>query len=269
MAAALGTELSMKEIRSSLTSYGHAVTSAGETLTVTPPAYRNDLMHPVDIIEDVAISRGYASFSPIMPSAFTVGSLTRIEQLSDKVRELMVGFGFQEIVSNILGSKEDLLQKMRLTSQEQESRVIEIDNVMSQSVEMLRQWILPSLLRVEATSSRSFYPHFLFEVGEVAILDVSAETGSRTELRLSALCAHAGASFSECHSFLELLCFYLNKAYRLQPNSHPSFLEGRVAQILVGDQPIGLIGELHPEVLERWQISMPCSMFELTLQPLL
>ena len=269
IAAALGTELSMKEIRSSLTSYGYAVTNAGETLTVTPPAYRNDLMHPVDIIEDVAISRGYASFSPIMPSAFTVGSLTRIEQLSDKVRELMVGFGFQEIVSNILGSREDLLQKMRLTSQEQESRVIEIDNVMSQSVEMLRQWILPSLLRVEATSSRSFYPHFLFEVGEVAILDVSAETGSRTELRLSALCAHASASFSECHSFLEQLCFYLNKAYRLRPNSHPSFLEGRVAQILVGDQSIGLIGELHPEVLERWQISMPCSMFELTLQPLL
>ena len=269
IAAALGTELSMREIRSSLTSYGYTVTSAGETLTVTLPAYRNDLMHPVDIIEDVAISRGYASFSPIMPSAFTVGSLTRLEQLSDKVRELMVGFGFQEIVSNILGSKEDLLQKMRLTSQEQESHVIEIDNVMSQSVEMLRQWILPSLLRVEATSSRSFYPHFLFEVGEVAILDVSAETGSRTELRLSALCAHAGASFSECHSFLELLCFYLNKAYRLQSTSHPSFLEGRVAQILVSAQPIGLIGEVHPEVLERWQISMPCSMFELTLQPLL
>ena len=269
IAAALGTELSMKEIRSSLTSYGHAVTSAGETLTVTPPAYRNDLMHPVDIIEDVAISRGYASFSPIMPSAFTVGSLTRIEQLSDKVRELMVGFGFQEIVSNILGSREDLLKKMRLTSQEPESRVIEIDNVMSQSVAMLRQWILPSLLRVEATSSRSFYPHFLFEVGEVAILDGSAETGSQSQLRLSALCAHAGASFSECHSFLELLCFYLNKAYRLHPNSHPSFLEGRVAQIFVGDQPIGLVGELHPEVLERWQISMPCSMFELTLQPLL
>ena len=269
IAAALGTELSMKELRSSLTSYGHTVTSAGETLTVTPPAYRNDLMHPVDIIEDVAISRGYASFSPLMPSAFTVGSLTRIEQLSDKVRELMVGFGFQEIVSNILGSREDLLQKMRLTSQEQESHVIEIDNVMSQSVAMLRQWILPSLLRVEATSSRSFYPHFLFEVGEVAIPDGFAETGSQSQVKLSALCAHAGASFSECHSFLELLCFYLNKAYRLHPNSHPSFLEGRVAQILVGDQPIGLIGELHPEVLERWQISMPCSMFELTLDPLL
>src|SRR6185295_1662939 len=58
---ALGAELSMKGV--------------GETLTATLPAYRNDLMHPVDIVEDVAISRGYGSFSPIMPSAFTVGSL--------------------------------------------------------------------------------------------------------------------------------------------------------------------------------------------------
>src|SRR6266571_1810598 len=213
IAAALGTELSMKEIRSSLTSYGHTVTSAGETLTVTPPAYRNDLMHPVDIIEDVAISRGYASFSPIMPSAFTVGSLTRIEQLSDKVRELMVGFGFQEIVSNILGSREDLVHKMRLSPDEPESRVVEIENVMSQSVEILRPWLLPSLLRVEAASSRSFYPHFLFEVGEVAIPDRAAETGSRTEVRLGVLSAHADANFSETHSFLELLCFYLKKPY--------------------------------------------------------
>jgi len=102
IASALGNPLTVKEIRTGLTSYGYAVSGAGDRLTVTLPAYRNDLMHPVDVIEDVAISRGYGSFSPIMPSAFTVGGLTRIEQLSDKVRELMVGFGFQEFVSNIL-----------------------------------------------------------------------------------------------------------------------------------------------------------------------
>jgi phenylalanyl-tRNA synthetase beta chain len=181
----------------------------------------------------------------------------------------MVGFGFQEIVSNILGSKEDMVQKMRLVPDQPDGRTVEIENMMSQSVEVLRQWMIPSLLRVEAASSRSFYPHLLFEVGEVAILDPSAETGSRTELRVGALCAHAAASFSETHSFLESLCFYLKKAYVLRPTAHPSFLEGRVAQILVGDQPIGLIGELHPEVLERWHIGMPCSIFEAKLAPLL
>jgi len=285
---ALGTELTAKEIRASLVSYGYAVTESGRHLNVTLPSYRNDLMHPVDVIEDVAISRGYHTFGPIMPSAFTVGGLSRLEQLSDKVRELMLGFGFQEIVSNILGSREDLVAKMRLSAGHPAARCVEIDNVMSQSIECLRQWVLPSLLRVETASSRSFYPHLLFEVGEVAVPDPDTETGVRTEVRLSALLAHANANFSETHSYLALLCYYLNKpADHLTPIEHPSFIEGRVARIeLVGSggasagpppgetgsggaSVVGLIGELHPEALERWQIGMPCSMFELALDPLL
>ena len=265
---ALGTELSVKEIRTSLISYGYTLSENAETITVTPPAYRGDLMHPVDVVEDVAISRGYGNFVPIMPSAFTVGSLTRIEQLSDKVRELMVGFGFQEIVSNILGSRDDLVRKMRLSEQEAGGKTVVIENMMSQSVEVLRQWMLPSLLRVEAASSRSFYPHFLFEVGEVAIPDSKAETGSRTEVRLGALLAHADATFSESHSFLELLAFYLKKPYRLMPLSHSSFLEGRVAEVLFDSGATGLIGEVHPEALDRWQITVPCSAFEIVLDRL-
>ena len=267
--AALGTDLPAKDVRVSLLSYGYIVKGAGKNLMVSVPAYRNDLMHAVDIIEDVAISRGYGTFVPVMPSTFTVGNLSRIEQLSDKVRELMVGFGFQEITSNILGSREDLVTQMRLTADHPDARLVEIENVMSQSCECLRQWILPSLLRVEAASARSFYPHFLFEVGEVASPDPAAETGSRTEVRLGTLLAHAEANFSETHSFLDLLCFYLGKPYRLEPIAHPSFIEGRVGQIEFGGTPVGLIGELHPEALERWQITMPCSAFELAIDPLL
>jgi phenylalanyl-tRNA synthetase beta chain len=267
---ALGIHLATKEIRDSLAAYGYEVTAGSQSLNVTLPSYRNDLMHPVDVIEDVAISRGYNTFGPIMPSAFTVGGLSRIEQLSDKVRELMLGFGFQEILSNILDSREDLITRMRMSTEHPAARCIEVDNVMSQSYECLRQWVLPSLLRVETASSHSFYPHLLFEVGEVAVPDPDTETGARTEVRLSALLAHAGANFSEAHSYLALLCFYLDKpADRLTPTEHPSFIDGRVAQISLADKPIGLIGELHPEVLERWQIGMPCSMFELTLDSLL
>jgi phenylalanyl-tRNA synthetase beta chain len=266
---ALGTELTMKEVRSSLTSYGYAISGAGERLDVQLPAYRDDVMHSVDVVEDVAVSRGYGSFSPIMPSAFTVGGLARLEQLSDKVRELMVGFGFQEIVSNILSSREELLAKMRLDEDHPGGRLVMIDNVMSQSGECLRQWLLPSLLRVEAASSRSFYPHLLFEVGETAIPDPQAETGSRTELRLCGLLAHSNANFSEAHSVLALLGFYLNTPDAYQPIEHPSFIQGRVAEVHLRKEPAGLIGELHPEVLTRWQIGMPCSMFELALEPFL
>ena len=262
---ALGDALSPKDVRASLAAYGYTVTGSGSRLLVSLPSYRNDLMHPVDVIEDVAISRGYHTFGPIMPSTFTVGGLSRIEQLSDKVRELMVGFGFQEIVSNILGSRGDLIHRMRLPDGHPQARCVEIENVMSQSYECLRQWVLPSLLRVETTSSRSFYPHFLFELGEVVVPDPQAETGTRTDVRLGALLAHANANFSEAHSFLDLLCFYLGMAYMLTPADHPSFLEGRVGLVERDGNAVGWIGELHPEVLERWQITMPCSAFELVI----
>ena len=67
-----------------------------------------------DRVEDVAISQGYARFAPVMPSQFTVGGLSRLEQMADRVRHLMVGLEFQEIISNIMGSHQDFCTRMRL-----------------------------------------------------------------------------------------------------------------------------------------------------------
>ena len=126
----------------------------------------------------------------------------------------------------------------------------------------LRPSILPCLLRVEALSPRVFYPHLLFEAGDVARVDVKADTGSRTVLSLAAISAHPGANFSEMHSYLDLLMYYMVWPYDLEPVSHPSFLDGRVGRIRCQGQMVGYIGEFHPEVLEAWQIDMPTSGFE-------
>ena len=216
----------------------------------------------------MAISLGYDRFTPEMPTQFTVGSLSRLEEISDRIRDLMVGFGFQEIISNILASRLELVERMRLGGSEWD-RLVEVQNVMSKSYACLRQWITPSLLRVEAASSRSFYPHRLFEVGEVAVPDPTDEMGSRTLTVLGALIAHAGANFSEVHSCLDLLLFYLNQPYTLEVMSHPSFLEGRAGRIVSEGRTLGLIGELHPETLEHWQVSMPAVAFELEIDALL
>jgi phenylalanyl-tRNA synthetase beta chain len=225
-------------------------------------------MHAVDVTEDVAISQGYGSFVPIMPSEFTVGGLSRLEQLSDRIRDLMVGFGFQEMMSNLLSSRVELVDRMRLSGTPW-GKVVEVDNAMAQTYSTLRQSIIPSLLRVESISTRSFYPHRLFEVGEVAIPDATHDLGSRTCLSLGAAIAHATANFSEIHSALDLLLYYLGASYALQPLSHPSFLDGRAGQILVNDEPIGVIGEVHPEVLEQWQATMPTVAFELAIDSLI
>jgi len=264
---ALGQELGAHDVAKSLTAYGYEVTTSGKGLKVMPPFYRQDLMHAMDIVEDVAISRGYSDFLPVMPSQFTVGGLSRIEEFSDRIRALMVGMGFQEIISNILGSPQDLCDAMRLEGTEW-GKLVEVDNVMSQNFSALRQWMLPSLLRVETASNRAFYPHRLFEAGEVARPDPTQSVGSRTVTLLGGMIAHADAHFSEAHSCLDTLFYYANQAYSLEPIQHPSFLAGRVGGIVSGGIQVGVIGELHPEVLERWQIGVPVVAFEIDLTEL-
>lgn len=263
----LGETLSQFEITQALKSYGYDVTATRHKAMVKLPPYRNDLMHAVDVVEDVAISRGYDRFAPVMPSQFSVGGVTRTEQLSDRIRDLMVGMGYQEIMSNILSSRQDLCTLMRVEGTPW-AKLVEVENVMSLCYSALRQWIVPSLLRVEAASSRAFYPHRVFEIGEVAVPDDRHGLGARTSVVLGALIAHAGANFSEIHSSLDLLFYYLGRSYMLDPLQHPSFLEGRAGQIMSEGKLLGLVGELHPEVLERWQIGMPSVAFEVDLMPL-
>ena len=265
---ALGQTIGAQAVKRALEVYGYVVTPSKGTIKVKLPPYRQDLMHPMDVVEDVAISRGYEDFSPVMPAQFTVGALSKIEHTSDRARELMVGLGFQEIISNILGSPEHYRDAMRLNDTRW-GEMVEVENVMSLSFSCLRQWMVPSLLRVEAASSRAFYPHRLFEAGDVAIPDRSHELGSRTETVVGAAIAHAAAHFSEIHSCLDVLFYHLGKDYTLEPVQHPSFLEGRAGQIVVSGKPLGIVGEIHPEVLERWQIAVPVAAFDVNLSQLI
>jgi phenylalanyl-tRNA synthetase beta chain len=264
---ALGQELSEKTVKQALETYGYDVSVGKGSVKAKLPPYRQDLLHTMDVVEDVAMSCGYGSFAPEMPVQFTVGGLSRIEQTSDRARDLMVGLGFQEIISNILGSPEQYRDAMRLADTEW-GNMVEVDNVMSLSFSCLRQWMLPSLLRVEAASNRAFYPHRLFEAGDVAIPDAAHELGSRTETVLGAMIAHATAHFSEIHSCLDVLLYHAGKEYCLEAVQHPSFLEGRAGRILIAGRPVGVIGEVHPEVLERWQITVPVVAFDVNLSQL-
>jgi len=293
----LGEEITVDEAARWLSRYGYRASHDQTTVTATAPPYRDDLMHAVDVVEDFAISRGYATFAPQMPSTFTVGGLDPMEQLSDRLRAGLVGLGFQEGVSNILTARQEMVDRMNLDDAARpERRIVEIANPMSDRFCVLRSWILPALLRVEAASSKAFYPHRIFEVGEVVH---RSEDGDETTLHLAAALAHPKANFSEMQSVLEHLIGRMGYATRLAPIGHPTFIAGRIGAILlqsdaseprstgeieagpdatpaigaapaIGATPtIGWIGEVHPEVLTRWQIGMPVAAFEITLEPFL
>jgi phenylalanyl-tRNA synthetase beta chain len=261
----LGEKATLDQVVLMLTYYGYTVKAQGKRVVVSAPAFRDDLMHPVDVIEDFAISRGYGSFGPENPTQFTVGGLSAIESFSDRIRNHLIGMGYQEVISNILTHRSELTDRMNLPG----NQLVEVDNVMSETYSALRNWIVPSLLRVEASSSKAFYPHRIFEVGEVAMIDMNIMEATRTLLKAGVLLAHPSANFSELHSCLDSLMYYLGKPYELQPMSHPTFIEGRVGRIRVSGDEVGLIGEVHPQVLSNWQITMPCTVFELELDGLL
>jgi len=139
---------------------------------------------------------------------------------------------------------------------------------MNESYSVLRNRVLPSLLQVEARSGDAAYPHRLFECGEVAVVDSTSSQGSRTELHVSALVCHGEVTLSEIHSDLEFLCIQLGLTISLQDSDRPWLLPGRSATVLWKGNPIGWMGELNPQVLDRWEITMPAAAFELNLNAL-
>ena len=189
----LGEKVTAEDVKKHLASYGHQASAGAGKITVVVPPYRDDIMHPMDLVEDYAISRGYDSFQPVLPQQSTVGSVSSLELLSDRVRGTMVGSGFQEMMSNILCSHEELDYALA-----EGEKLVEVDNVMSLAYSVLRNRVIPSLLNVETTSSKAFYPHRMFEVGEVAVFDPRENMGSRTDLNLgSAHCPSNGQFFGD------------------------------------------------------------------------
>jgi phenylalanyl-tRNA synthetase beta chain len=262
---AIGEEYNAGEIIDGLRLYGVDGTVRGESLEAACPPWRDDYLHPMDVVEDFAISRGFDTFEPVMPSTFTVGKLKPITLLGDRVRSHMIGFGFEEIFSNILSNRETERVKMNIPDEP----IVTIDNVMSETYSVLRSSIIPSLLRVEAQSSRALYPHKLFETGEVCLFAPEEVNGSRTEQRVAALWAAADSGFSEIHTVLDMLLYYLVKPYALRPAEFADSFEGRSGEVVVDGKVIGRIGELHPSVLTAFGISMPCAVFEIDLRPFL
>ncbi len=259
----LGEKPSIEEIKENLLKTGYKdIKINGEKVIVRIPPYRKDIMHPVDVIEDYAIGRGYNNFEPVLPAEFTVGELSEKELIGDKVRLIMIGMEFQEVMSNILDSKENTYYRMNIP----EGSAVEIKNPMTESYSLLRMSIIPSLLAVEARSSKSDYPHKLFEVGEVAVKDEKANYGSRTVLKLGVLLSHPQSNFSEMKGYLKAIMFHLGMDnFNLKESEKPFIIKGRCGDIIYNNKRIGYIGEISPEVLEKWDINMPVTVMEIEI----
>ncbi|WP_191013532.1 phenylalanine--tRNA ligase subunit beta [Treponema zioleckii] len=230
-----------------------------------PAPYRNDFLHEVDIIEDVMIGVGLDYFKPVRPNDFTVGQLSPVTLFSRKAKEIMVGLGYQEMIFNYLGSKKDYIEKMNISDE----KVIEILNPMSENYQFVRPSIIASLLRAESAAANAIFPHKIFEIGKVAFLEPSENTGTKTIQSLGFLTASNNANFNDLASEVSTLLYYLDHKYEVKESDDPRFIPGRQAAIIVNGKQEGIFGEIHPQVLENWAITVPCVAGEVNVEALM
>lgn len=261
----LGEKISLTEAQQLVKKMGSKAVIKERSLVVTPPPYRNDFLHPVDVIEEIAIGRGLKTFEPILPEDFTPGRLTPETEFSRTVAELLVGLGYQEMIFNYLGARADYTERMN----DEKRELVEVANPMTESYAVVRDSIIPNLLEAESGSQNAAYPHHMFEIGKVVQRDSSAFTGTHTADFATFLIADSAAGFNDVSDHLAALLFYLGVRHRLVEIDDRRFIAGRVARIeAANDQEwisVGVLGELHPAVLEKWTISMPCAAVEIDL----
>lgn len=256
----LGLDLSAKAIPDLLGTAGLGVEKvSGERLTVLVPCYRVDVMHQVDIIEDIAIAYGYNNIEPLWRELPTTGQPKPDQHLIDLARELMVGLGYQEILNYTLTNYESLFEKMRV----EKSKLVELANPKVVTMTCVRNWLLPSVLEFLSRNLSVEFPQRVFELGKVTLFDESAETRTRDEDWLSAVTTHVTANFTEIKSVLDAFLSNIDFEWQIEEAVHPSFIEGRAGKIVVGGVDVGVVGEVNPLVLEAWGLLNPAAAFEL------
>jgi len=262
----LGLRLTSKRIAELLLTAGFGVESANAKTVVTLiPCYRIDVMHPVDLVEDVAIAYGYNNIEPLWRELPTTGCVRPEQPLIDVARELMAGLGFQEILTYNMTDPESLFEKMN----REKTRIIEIANPKVETMTCLRNWLLPSIMEFLSSNQSVEFPQKIFELGRITLPDEKLETRTHDEELLASAISNATASFSEIKSVLDAFLANLGASWEIQETLHPSFIEGRVGAVIVNGVNVGVIGEINPAVLRAWKLENPIVAFEINMQKIM
>jgi phenylalanyl-tRNA synthetase beta chain len=256
--AVLGLDLSAAEISESLQRSRLGVRGK----RAFAPRYRLDLMHPVDLAEEVALGYGIDRIPSAYPASKQPGSFDPFEQYLDSVSTVMAGMGMIELMTYELTDMDSLYASFNRSDAES----IRVRDPKSLEHSLLRDALLPTMMAALRSNIRSDYPQRVFEIGRTY-----ARTGGRVSesIRLGCLVAHSQSSFTEAKMYLESFCSTIG-GVRVEAHGgeHWAFSPGRCAIVLSKGTNLGYVGELRPEAIEAFGLGVPVSGFELNLSAL-
>lgn len=261
----LGLELKENEIKACLEKMGYNYDIKTETAQV--PCWRLDVMHEVDLIEDIAIAYGYNNLIPEIPKVSTIGEESQIEKVKSKIAEILIGLDMNEISTYHMIREEDA----KIFNLNKEETIGLKDS--KTEYKILRPNLLVQSLITLANNTNSEYPQRLFEIGTSFSLDKEnkSETGIKEQEKLCIAIANNNSNFTEVKQILDYLTRMLNKEYVIEQISAEKthFIEGRLGEIRVNNKPIGILGEIHPQTLANLGIKMPIAALEIDIEQLI
>ena len=213
--------------------------------SVSVPAYRSDLIHPIDLVEESAIGLGYETLPKVLPKSASFGSELDSRAIERKCRETMLGLGFQEVVTLTLSSKK---AQYNLTGRK-ESSVTTLSNPVNEEYNILRPSLLPCLLTLLKSNKHRELPQRVFEVGWVV-------RNNRNKLSLSWIEIDSKAPFSKLRDISDVICSKLKFTEAIMEKSDSIFVDGRCAGFDIDNLSL-VFGELHPRTLSGFELGYP------------
>jgi phenylalanyl-tRNA synthetase beta chain len=252
----LGLEITEKQLKSLLEKMGYFY----ENEMVEIPCYRLDILHEVDLIEDIAIAYGYDNFIPEIPKIATIGKENRKETIKRKLSEILIGLNLIEVSNYHLTNKRDQITNMGIP--EKNKDLIEVENSKT-DFNLLRENLSSYLLKNLSENIDSEYPQKIFEIGRIFKLEKN-KIKEQDNLAL----AITPGNYTELKQVIEYLFRSLDLKIEIkEEEKFPEYLiDGRTGRIIFNKKNIGYLGEVHPKILRNWKIKMPVSILEISIE---
>ncbi|MBC5793103.1 MAG: phenylalanine--tRNA ligase subunit beta [Nanohaloarchaea archaeon] len=258
-----GIDLDKDEIVQRLQMMKYGARKNDEGIMVEVPCYRTDVMHQYDLIEDVVIAHGYDSIEPETPEVDQEGGLKSITELSDLIRDVMTDAGAMEAYTHALSSEEKLFDRMERNVEGN----VKLENALTEEYSTLRSWLLPSMLEVLKENKHRAYPQEFFETADVSKIDESA-TGASNKRKLAFIVSDSEVDYTDAKQKLQVLERDLGIDFEIKEDEKSFMRTKRSADVFLGGEKIGFIGELDSKVLENWKLEKKAAGFELDLERL-
>ncbi len=228
---------------------------------MTSPPWRPDLLGPVDLAEEVVLSRGLRSEDGIVPPSPTRGHRRAETDFRRRIAALLLGLGFTQPHTPLLVSE---VCVGRLAG----GAPIRLRNPVSAEFAFVRDRLLLSHLDVLAHNTRRSYPQRFAEVAPVVLRSPEAEAGAETRYRAGFIVASERAGFADVAALVEYLLGSLDVGAVREPAELPGTIPGRAARARVAGESVAEMGEIHPRILAEIGVPVPSAWAELDLSAL-